>query len=104
MTAVSRPRSLPAELNLIAPVSFISTPLVQFLNFDQQDEATGVTYIGTGAGVGAYARAGIEFKVTPYYFVGLGARYTKCDIELDNDLGTFDVEGVQACLTVTTAL
>jgi opacity protein-like surface antigen len=79
-------------------------PIVQFLNYDQEEDLSGLSESGSGFGVGAYARTGIEFRISPTSLLGFGVRYTDSEIDLDDGLGDFDVEGFQGFLTMTTML
>jgi hypothetical protein len=74
-------------------------PLLEWVNYDQDSLAFGGS--GSGFGVGGYARTGIEFIVSPHMMVGLGLRWSKSTVDLNNNLGNLDLQGFQTVLTVT---
>jgi hypothetical protein len=49
--------------------------------------------------IGYYARAGIEFDLGGETQWGLGVRYLGGEMEFDDTVGSFDIEGVQVLLT-----
>jgi len=74
-------------------------PLLEWVNYDQDSLAFGGS--GSGFGVGGYARTGIEFIVSPHMMLGLGLRWSKSTVDLNNNLGNLDLQGFQTVLTVT---
>ncbi|HSR88008.1 MAG TPA: hypothetical protein VLL07_03560, partial [Pontiella sp.] len=52
-------------------------------------------------GVGAYARAGLEFRVYQYGMLGMGVRSIYADIDFSEVSGTTDVRGIAAFVTFT---
>jgi hypothetical protein len=76
-------------------------PTLQFVDYTQQD-AGGDRIESFGAGWGAYARTGFELRLPNEMFLGLAVRRNEVDVELDSDLGTFDVDSTQIVLTLTT--
>ena len=75
-------------------------PMLQFLDYAQEDDL-GNEADGSGFGVGAYARAGLEVHLQDKTWLGLGVRRTSSTVDLDDDLGEFDVDATQFVLTVT---
>ncbi len=78
-------------------------PTIQFLDYSQEDDL-GNEADGSGVGVGVYARAGIEFSLRDNFWLGIGVRRTSTSVDLDSDVGEFDVDATQAVLTVTTGI
>jgi len=54
--------------------------------------------------VGAYARAGFEFKLPNNYWIGGSVRHMKADVNLSKSVGQFDIDGDVYYLTVTKKL
>ncbi|MFN0242616.1 MAG: hypothetical protein ACKVWV_06955 [Planctomycetota bacterium] len=77
-------------------------PVLQFIDYEQEDPTTELEQSANGFGAGGYVRAGFEFRLPNGYFLGLGARRTATDADLDSDLGEFDVDATQFYVTVTT--
>jgi len=77
-------------------------PTIQFLDYEQQDEF-GNELDSTGLGFGWYARTGIEFLLLEDTWLGLGVRSSDARVDLGSQIGDFDVETLQAVITVTTA-
>ena len=77
-------------------------PVVQFANY-HQSAAPGVDAgSGSGFGVGGYARTGVELEISPGSFIGVGARWYDTNVNLSNNFGDLDVEGIEAMLTFST--
>lgn len=76
-------------------------PLMQWADFSQESDIAGIDDEGAGFGTGLYARTGIEFRMTEDSMIGLGCRWADSSIDLDNDLGTLDLDGFQVVLTIT---
>ena len=57
---------------------------------------------GSGFGLGAYARAGIEVRAWDQVDVGLGLRWLDARVDLGRELGDLDYETVQVLLTFAT--
>jgi hypothetical protein len=76
-------------------------PLMEWANFTQKNDGATLDDAGTGFGTGLYARTGIEFTMYDHTMVGFGARWSEAKVDLDNDLGTLDLNGFQFVLTVT---
>jgi hypothetical protein len=74
-------------------------PLLEWASYDQSSGFTSTYANGFGAGV--YARTGIEFLMASQTLIGLGVRWSKSTVSLNNNLGNMDLEGLQAVLTVT---
>ena len=51
--------------------------------------------------LGAYARAGIDFRYSQTQFFGLGLRYMKAEMDFEKTVGKLDLEGPQVVLTYT---
>jgi hypothetical protein len=78
-------------------------PLMQWSEFDQ-DGPDELDSDGSGFGTGWYARTGLELRVRPGLMVGGGVRWTDSTIDLDNDMGDLDLEGLQWAFTVSTGI
>lgn len=76
-------------------------PLMQWADFTQENDSAGIDDTGAGFGTGLYARTGIEFRMSEDSMIGLGCRWSESSVDLDNDLGTLDLDGFQVVLTVT---
>ena len=76
-------------------------PLMEWADFEQKSDTPGIEDSGTGFGTGVYARAGIEFRMTENSMIGLGCRWSDSSVDLDNSLGTLDLDGFQVVVTVT---
>jgi hypothetical protein len=83
-----------------ARVYVAAGPLFEFANYDQ-DSIGGVHGSGSGFGFGGYARTGIEFFLSRGTMLGMGVRWSKSQVDLSNNLGDLDLEGLQAVITVT---
>jgi hypothetical protein len=75
-------------------------PILRFLDYSQDDDATGEEVDEDGFGSGVYARGGIEFMLPSGTLVGFGARWSSAEVEL-GDFGDSDFEDVQLVITVT---
>ena len=78
-------------------------PLMEFAEWGQTDENS-VDENGSGYGTGLYARLGLELVLPGRRMVGIGARWSNTQIDLDNDLGDLEIDGLQAFITVTEGL
>jgi hypothetical protein len=76
-------------------------PVMEWADFTQQSESPNIDNHGMGFGTGFYARTGIEFAMTDRTMIGFGVRWSRSTVDLDNSLGTLDLEGFQAVFTVT---
>lgn len=76
-------------------------PLLQFVDYTQEDSASGIAEGSTGFGAGIYARAGFEFRLPNECFLGLGARHARSDADLGSEFGEFDVDSTQVFVSVT---
>jgi len=76
-------------------------PLLQFLEYSQEDDSGDLDDDGSGFGAGYYTRGGIEFLLPSGTLVGFGVRYSSSEVDLEGSLGDFDFEGVQAVITVS---
>jgi hypothetical protein len=76
-------------------------PLMEWADFTQKNDSAGIHGNGTGFGTGLYARTGIEFMTPNRTMIGLGVRWADSRVDLDNDLGSLDLKGVQIVFTVT---
>jgi hypothetical protein len=74
-------------------------PVLQFADYDQS--GNGLSDDGSGFGSGLYARAGLEFAVSPNTLIGFGARWSDTTVDLGGDLGDFEIDGLQAVFTVS---
>lgn len=74
-------------------------PLFEWANYDPSSSFGSASANGFGAG--GYARTGIEFLMGSGTMIGLGARWAKSTVSLNNGYGNLDLEGLQAVLTVT---
>lgn len=80
-------------------------PLMQYVEYDQKTVPSGelgedFDRSTTGFGVGWYARAGIEFLITPASWLGLGARWADSTVDLGRGMGELDLEGFQIVVTL----
>lgn len=76
-------------------------PLMQWCRYEQ---GTGVTIDGddgSGFGLGYYARAGVEFAVTPNTMVGFAVRWSDVEVDLNDNLGDLQTKGLQYLVTLT---
>ncbi|HEX5051178.1 MAG TPA: hypothetical protein VFZ65_05365 [Planctomycetota bacterium] len=69
-------------------------PLMQWATYDERGNGD-----GSGFGLGYYARTGLEFVVGRGSFVGLGVRWSQAEIDVDNNLGDLQVDGLMVMLT-----
>jgi hypothetical protein len=76
-------------------------PVMEWADFNQQSDSASIDGSGLGFGTGLYARTGIEFALLDHTMIGLGVRWSKSTVDLDNSLGTLDLDGIQVVLTVT---
>jgi opacity protein-like surface antigen len=76
-------------------------PLMEWADFSQKSDDDTIDDSGQGFGTGWYARTGIEFRMTENSMVGLGVRWSESTVDLDNSLGTLDLDGFQVVVTVT---
>ena len=76
-------------------------PIISFVEYSQEDEAASVDEDGDGFGTGVYTRGGIEFLLPSGTLVGFGVRWSSAEVDLGDDFGDFELEGVQALITVT---
>lgn len=51
--------------------------------------------------LGWYARAGLEFQLTPETWVGANVRHMSAQADLSESLGVFDMDGELYLLTIT---
>src|SRR5262245_43392781 len=76
-------------------------PLMRWCLYDQ-DGPTGFTSgHGDGFGFGYYARAGIEFALSRGSMIGVCARWTDVEVDLNGPLGDLEAHGVEALLTIS---
>ena len=76
-------------------------PIMSFLEYSQEDEAATVDEDGDGFGAGYYTRGGFEFLLPSGTLVGFGVRWSTVDVDLSGDFGDFELEGLQALITVS---
>lgn len=81
-------------------------PLMQFVEYEQRAVPAGglgedFDRSSSGFGLGAYARTGLEFLITPNTWLGLGARWSDSVVDLGRGMGELDLEGVQFVLTLS---
>lgn len=74
-------------------------PLVQFGNGEFENELT--TTVTSGFGVGLYGRGGVEFKVKPAEFLGIGVRGTYSEIDFGGSVGDINTDVLQVFLSYT---
>lgn len=75
-------------------------PVLQFASYHQSATDITTSGSGTGFGVGGYARAGVEFELSPGSLVGFGARWYDTSVDLSGGFGDLDLEGVEAFVSV----
>lgn len=80
-------------------------PLMQYVEYEQKTVPGGTLGAdfdrsSSGYGLGWYARAGFEFLVTPYVWLGLGARWIDNTVDLGRGMGDLDLEGIQVVVTL----
>ena len=76
-------------------------PILSWVEYSQQEEDTAEDEDGDGFGAGVYTRGGIEFLLPSGTLVGFGVRWSSAEVDLGDDFGDFELEGVQALITVT---
>lgn len=76
-------------------------PIVHYIEYSQEDDDGALDEDSSGFGAGVYARGGIEFLLPSGTLVGFGVRYSEAEVDLGADLGDFDLESVQALITVS---
>ena len=74
-------------------------PLVQWGDGKFEDELTSTTE--SGFGVGWYARVGLEFRMKPGEFFGVGVRGTSSEIDFGGSVGDVDTDALQVFVTYT---
>ena len=74
-------------------------PVAQWADYHQTDNTAHTT--STGFGFGTYARTGFEFRLPSQAWLGLGVRWSKSQVGLDNQFGQLEIEGVQFMITVS---
>jgi len=74
-------------------------PLMQFADYSQS--GAGLADEGSGFGVGWYARTGVEFMLPSRTLIGVGARWSDTEVDLDGHLGDLEIDGLQVVLTVS---
>ena len=80
-------------------------PVMEWVDYQLDGpEGEGLDSDSTGFGTGGYARAGIEFLVSPDTLLGLGVRWSDTTVDLGAALGDLEVRGYQVTLTVTQGL
>lgn len=72
-------------------------PLMQWAQYEESS-LTG-DGSSSGFGLGVYARAGLEFAVSPNSLVGFGVRWSDAEVDLGGDSGDLDVSGIQLAVT-----
>jgi opacity protein-like surface antigen len=104
---------LRAHLGKSADVYLGAGPAIIFAEHDVDDDeidadelsqtGSGTIIIGDDSAsdviIGFYARAGIEFNLDAGGQWGLGVRYLGGELDFDDTVGEFDLEGVQVLLT-----
>lgn len=76
-------------------------PLVMFASYEEDLPVEPYNSRGTGFGAGWYGRLGIELLVGGGTSIGVGARYSDANVDLDSRLGDLELEGIQYMFTVT---
>jgi hypothetical protein len=84
-----------------ARVYISAGPLFEFADYDQNSINGAIHGSASGFGFGGYARTGIEFFLSRGTMLGMGVRWSKSQVDLSNNLGDLDLEGIQAVITVT---
>jgi opacity protein-like surface antigen len=85
-------------------------PLMVYADYQSEREETGGTEDGTydnsesAFGLGAYARAGFEFRIHQQGMLGLGVRGNWSDVDFSDVGGTSDISGIAAFVTYTAGL
>lgn len=79
-------------------------PLLQYLEYSEEDDASLIDEDESGTGAGVYARAGIEFLLPSRLLVGLGVRASTVEVDLGDDIGDFEGDEIQALITVSRGL
>lgn len=90
-------RNLGDEARIYAAVG----PLLQFVEYDQDDPATGESEDEEGIGGGVYARGGLEFRLPSGKLVGFGVRWTDSTIDLGQEIGDLDMEGLEVFFSLS---
>jgi hypothetical protein len=76
-------------------------PVMRWAIYDQDGPAGFSSGDGDGFGFGYYARTGIEFAVSRGTMVGVCARWTDVEVDLNGRLGDLNMHGIEALLTVS---
>lgn len=72
-------------------------PLMQWAHYEETSAFDDGD--SSGFGVGWYARTGLEFVVGGGSMIGVGARWSDSEVDLDSGLGDLELEGLQIVLT-----
>jgi opacity protein-like surface antigen len=79
-------------------------PLLQWANYDQDENIFTDDDDGSGFGAGWYARAGLEFAVSHSMLIGFSVRWSESTVDLGGDLDDLEIEGLQGLFTVSKGL
>jgi len=80
-------------------------PLLQWVGYDQEEEASAVEdEDAEGFGGGYYVRGGLEFLLPSRKLVGFGARWSESSIDLGQDFGDLDLSGLELFVTYSYGL
>jgi hypothetical protein len=77
-------------------------PLFEYADYEQ--DILGSHDSGSGFGLGAYARTGLEIVTHSGTMIGVGVRWSDSSVDLGADLGRLELEGFQALVTVSRTL
>ena len=56
---------------------------------------------GSGFAVGFFAKAGLEFMISKRSRLGIGARYSKAEIDFEDTFGDVDIDATQVFVSLT---
>jgi len=82
-------------------------PMLMFANLktDNNDDEAGIDVVqdesSSATDIGLYARIGAEFKITQTMLFGFQARYVDAELDFGQELGQFNMSGIQYMLTFT---
>jgi hypothetical protein len=79
-------------------------PQAQWVDYTQFDPDLNEDVDSNASGVGTYARVGLELVLESRTMIGLGVRWSKWSVDLPDDRGQLDLEGLQYLFTVTQGL
>lgn len=76
-------------------------PLIQFGDYSELNLSSNTPTSGAGFGLGWYARAGVETRITRGLLAGLGVRTSDATVDLSGDAGDLDLRGTDVYITLT---